>query len=124
MLYAPCVFSDEVDVRDINIDGKDFVAFDQQSALKLLQMRMDYPKLELKIDQLNSLVLLKDQEIVLLDRIQENHKKQISILVERNTALQKRIDTIDAWYNSRWLWTGIGIVIGTGVTIGIAYAVK
>lgn len=124
LFLSTSVFSAEIDVRDIKIDGADFVAFDHQSALKLLQMRMDYPKLELKIDRLNELVILKDQEISLLDKIQENHKKQIFILVEKNVSLQKKIDTVDAWYNSKWLWTGIGILIGTGVTIGVAYAVK
>ena len=112
------------DIRDIKIDGQEFVAFDTQSAMKLLRMRMDYPKLELEIDRLKELVALKDQEISLLTDIQSNNKEQINLLIERNTDLQKQILHKDAWWKSPWLWAAVGVAAGSAICISVGYAVK
>jgi len=114
----------DADIRPIEIDGKPFVAFDRESAQKLLQMRIDFPLQELKLQKLAELVTNYSQELVLSDRALSIANEQNTTLLESNSNLQDRINSLDSWWRSPWLWVCVGIVVGTATTIAVTYAVN
>ncbi len=113
-----------VDSRAITIDGKPFVAFDRESAQKLLQMRIDFPKLELTIQKQNELLHTKSSEISVLESSLTNLYTQKEILLTESINLHKRLVAAYAWYKSPYLWVCVGLVVGTSATILVMYATK
>jgi len=112
------------DVRVQIIDGKKFVCFTEADSLVLLQMRLDYPKLQLQLVKQDELIMIKDQEITALTVVQRNLNDQIKFYKEENAKLQKEVDSSMAWYRSPYLWFGVGAMVATGASIGIFYAAK
>jgi len=49
---------------------------------------------------------------------------QVELLTDSNVTLQEQINDMDSWWRNPYLWLGVGIVLGTGATVGIVYAVK
>jgi hypothetical protein len=105
-------------------DGRNWVCFDEPSAQKLLQLRIDLPKLKLKITKLNDLMSIQGQQIEGLQNLNRISEEKNIVLLDLNKDLQERIEDGDAWWKSPWLWAGIGAVLGTCATIGIVWAVK
>jgi len=114
----------ELDVRSIVIDGKDFVAFDVTHAQKLLDIRIKFPKLELKITKQTELLVIKELQIGKLIDITKNLTDQKSALTTENTRLQVERDKRNAWYRSPYLWFCVGMFVGAGTAVGISYATK
>ena len=123
VLYSfPCNSDSVSDIRAIMLDGKPFVAFDKVSAQKLLQMRIDFPKLQLTIKKQEDLLVVKSKEITTLEHILANLSEQKTILLDEHVRLQQQLTDVTAWYNNPYLWACVGIVFGTGTTILVVYA--
>jgi hypothetical protein len=100
------------------------VAFGQKEALNLLQLRIDFPKLELKIDELEKLVFIKDKEVMKLEDMNGNLSQQMIVISGQNDYLKEEIEGAYKWYRSPYLWTSVGIVLGFLATWAITEAVK
>lgn len=124
VVFTTPVYADGIDVRVIDIEGKPFVAFDREAAQELLQMRIDFPVMELKLDKLSALVTGLNQENRLLSENLDLSKAGNAVLVEENVDLKDTIRSLDSWWRNPWFWFGVGIVCGTGATIAIVYAVN
>ena len=124
VFFCGAAVAQEADVRAHNIDGKDYVCFTTQDAHALLQLRIDYPKLELKIKTLEELVNIKEEEKLALLRANTNLNEQIAFFTKENVRLQERLNSADAWYKSPYLWFCVGLVVGTGAAVATVYAVK
>jgi hypothetical protein len=114
----------EESVQIVDIDGFPHLCFTVESAKKLLDRYEKFPTLELKIKTLEELIGVKADHILALEKVHEIDHERIEALIATNTGLQKALEKGDAWYYSPWLWCTIGLLVGTGVTIGISYAVK
>lgn len=106
------------------IDGEECMCLRSPDAFDLLQMRLKYPKLQLKIEKLEEMIDLKNQEIGILDDIGANKEEQIQALVIENTRLHNKILEEDRWYNSAWFWATVGVIVGAGTAILIVYGVQ
>lgn len=116
--------AEEMRVFPQNIDNEEYVCFDDTSAWKLLQMRIDFPKLQLKLNKQTKLIELKTEEISVLLNMNDNLDEQVTLVTKQKVALEMKINRLDAWYKSWWFWLGVGVLVGTGTTIGVVYAVK
>ncbi len=125
-LFTPIVAlcGESVDARAITIDGKPFVAFDQESARKLLQMRLDFPKLEITVQKQKELLQVRSKELDVLHSVLANLTSQKSILLDETVNLHKQIALAYAWYKNPYLWACVGVVLGTGATILVMYATQ
>ena len=112
------------DVRVQVLDNKKFVCFTETDSLVLLQMRLDYPKLQLKLVKQDELIEIKNKEIETQTVMQNNLSDQINFYKVENCRLQQAIDTSSAWYRSPYLWFGVGAILAAGASIGIFYAAK
>jgi hypothetical protein len=123
-LISSLALSAEPDIRTTVIDNKPFVCLDIPSSQTLLQMRMDYPKLQLEVDSLKKLSGIRLLEINKLTGINTNLNQQKEVLTIQSVALQKELSKANAWYKSPWLWSAIGVAIGVGLTVGVTYLVR
>ena len=89
---------------------------DAPSAEELLgQCAEEYTKLGEAYQMCTELVYQGD---LFLKDLKENlykHREQIDLLEQQLVAEKEKSDRADAWYNSKSLWTVIGIVIGGGI---------
>jgi len=114
----------ETDSRSILLDGKPFVAFDLESAQRLLQMRIDFPKIQLKLVNLEDLVEVKDLEIATLLTANDTLLETKNFLKTTVIDLQGRLDDTATWYRSPYFWYAVGLATGVGITVAIVYAVN
>lgn len=106
------------------VDGKEYACFEPKDAQRLLQIYIDFPKLELKIKALEDLDLNLTSQTKKTDELQINLGKQVDILQKVNVELQEKITDMNSWWRSPWLWFAVGVVISTGTCLGIFWAVK
>ena len=107
----------EPDIRAIQLDGKDFVAFDPEYASMLLQMRMDYPKLELRITKLVKLLDIRGLLVKKSLEMNANMEEQLGIKDTILVGLQAQINDAYSFWRSPYLWFAVGVVLATGTTI-------
>jgi len=112
------------DIRSMSIDGVDFVAFDRESALFLLGLRVKYPKLELQLKNQDQLIKLRGVRISLLEKNLVNMNDQKVYLQDEINGLTAALDTQTAWYKSPYLWFSVGVVLGIGTTVLVVYGVS
>ena len=115
--YAEDIFKHEK-------DGKEFVCFSTEAAQELLQIKIDLPKLKLKIIRLGDLLDIQEQQIGSLQNMNGILDQKNVVLIDLNKDLQEKIENENAWWKSPYLWFGLGVLAGTAVTIGIVYAVR
>jgi len=124
MLLAFPVGASEIDARPIEIDGLPFVAFDRASAQRLLEMRLNMPILQLKLDKLSELITgLNHENDLLSDNLDLANAKN-AVMLEENVELKDVINSLDSWWRNPWLWFGVGLVVGTATTVIVVYLVK
>ena len=124
LVPSVCIADAELDVRVQNIEGAKFVCFRDKDAQKLLQLRLNYPKLEQKIELLEEQVDLKQQQIEKYVQGAELLDSKVTLLTERNVELQKKLNDLDSWWRNPYLWFGVGCVIGTTAIISIMYLTR
>lgn len=107
-----------------DIDGQKFICFDKQWAQELLQLRVDFPKLQEQIKGLEALVNNKDLQIQKYDELVTNYETQITGLSEEVRLLNTKIQDDNAWWRSRWFVFGLGVVGGIASSIGLVYLIK
>lgn len=123
LIFPTVTYANDV-FKHINDEGEEFVCFTTEAAQKLLQIKIDLPKLKLKIIRLNDLLEIQEQQIGSLQNMNGILDQKNVVLLDLNKDLQERIEDDTSFWKSPWLWTGVGIVLGTVGTIGIVYAVK
>lgn len=101
-----------------------YVLIDEELGNTLFERYDKYPELELKIDKLAELVMLYSDQLTINTEITTNLNEQNNLLMEENAGLKKILDEGDPWYLNPILWCVIGVVCGTGITIGIMKIVK
>lgn len=106
------------------IDEKEFVCFEVPDAQRLLQIYINFPKLELKIGVLEKLDVNLTAQIQKTTELQDNMVKQAELFQGMTVELQKKLDSMDAWYRSPYLWFAVGVVVSSGVSLGVYYLVK
>ncbi len=114
----------KMDVRIIEIDGEFRIAFTRVDAKALLQMRLDLPKVELKVEALTKLLTNTNLQATESERLAKNALEQKDIMGKENIALNEMISSFNDWYRNPWFLVCIGLVGGTGITIGIVFAVR
>jgi hypothetical protein len=105
------------DIRVLQADGKEFVAFEPKYAQMLLQMRLDYPKLELKIEKLVTLLNIRGKLVEKALEMNANLEDQLKVKDDVLIGLQEKINNADSFWRSPYLWFAVGIVLATGTTI-------
>ena len=130
LVYLICFFSvfpvyaNDIDVRKVEINNQEYIAFTPPDAQYLLQLRINFPVYKEKIKVLEELTLNQSSQIKVLSDMTVNLNTQLDIMKDQNAFLQEELDKTDVWYKSPWLWGAIGIVLGCLATIGIAEAVN
>jgi len=115
-------YATDEQIMKYTYEGHEYVCLEPSTAQRLLQIYIDFPKLELKInllEGLNSNLLIQMSKE---DDLQKNLQEQIKIMQDLNVNLQKTIDNQSAWYKSPWLWFSVGVIVTAGLTIGILSA--
>lgn len=106
------------------IDGAEYICFDREWSKNLLQLRIDVPKLELKIKTLESLIENKDKQMIEYDKLISNDKEQIKVLNTELVLLNEQIIADKAWYKNRWFIFGLGIAGGIALSVGLIYGIN
>ena len=118
LLLVPLSAFSEDDIRAHVIDSKKFVCFDEPSALKVLNLRLQFPKLERKITLLEEKLGIKNNEIALLQKNTLILQEKLGIIVTETIILQESLEQSHAWYRSPWVWFGVGLVTGGAIALG------
>jgi hypothetical protein len=113
--WNPCVH---------DIDGNKFVCWNEKEAQDLLRIVVEFPKLQDQLKIMNDMNLNLQLQISEEKEMNDNLKQQILQYENINVKLQAKLNASNHWYNSKVLWTAVGLVLGVGVTIGISFAVK
>lgn len=81
-------------------------------------------KLELKDEYLKLLKL----EIKIVDEINAKMRKNVDIVnnlrVKEVERCQDKLESSEAWYRSPALWLGVGMVLGGGMAVGMAFGLQ
>lgn len=118
-VLQPLAFAEEVDdIRAFTIEGKKFVCFDEPSALKVLRLRLEFPKLQSKLLLLQEKIDIKNAEVETLNRTGLILQSKLGIVVNENVSLYQKLEKANAWYKSPWLWFGVGILVGGAIAVG------
>jgi hypothetical protein len=116
------------DIREVKVDGEDWVAFAPKPAQMLLELNIKFPLLERQLANMTELKLNKDKEIRILTGMNDNLKQQKVSLIDENKGLRIQLDEKNEfWYKlwrSPYLWFCVGLVVGGATTVVIVYAVK
>jgi uncharacterized protein involved in exopolysaccharide biosynthesis len=107
-----------------DIEGTKFVCFDKQWAQELLQLRVDFPKIQKQVVVLKELVASQDKQLVAYAGLSKNYDMQIVELSEEVRLLNTKIQDDNVWWRNRLLILGVGVVGGISVAIGIVYLIK
>jgi len=124
LLMSLPAFARSPDVRVQIIDGKSYVCFGRLEARDLLQMRINLPKLQLKLKKLNELLDISDQKSKLFLDMQKNLIDRNEVYTKQIASLQDQLDQAHSFWRSPILWFVIGAVVGTTATIAVVEAVK
>lgn len=111
-------------VKVVELQGIKHVCLTQEDAHKLLQIQLNYPKLELQLKKYKELVSIQEKEVSSLGNIHNNLNQQIMVLKTRNVYLQDQINSSNSWWKSAWFLVGVGFVLGIGSTIAISYSIR
>jgi len=121
MLLSMSVYAVD-DIRAHDIDGKKFVCFEEPAALKVLKLRLEYPKLIKKSALLEEKLGIKIKEVEILESNIEVLETKVGIVVEGNVALAEKLEEKNAWWRNPTLWFGVGIITGAALAIGAVAA--
>lgn len=124
LLLSSLGYAQEVDSRVTEIDGKTFVCFDEEFSRNLLQIRINYPKLTLKIEKLEELISVKEQQLTKYATAEVQLQEQIKFLSKENANLNLQISQNGAWYKSPYLWFSFGLLVATATTITVYETVR
>jgi hypothetical protein len=128
LVFAIILFSmgayGEDDIRVQIIDGKNFVCFDEVSSRDLFQLRLEYPKLKIKIDLQEEKLSTKQNMILALEDANDSLNQQNNILLTKVGELEGKLESEESWTRSPYLWVTIGVLAGAALSVGIMYAVK
>lgn len=113
-----------LDENLIEWEGIKYILMDADTATIFFERFDKYPKLELKIEKLSELVTLYSKQLTLNTEINTNLQEQNNLVIKENVGLKKILAEGDPWYEHPVLWAVIGLVCGTGITIGIMKIVK
>tara|TARA_B100000131_G_C18012629_1_gene571163 strand:- start:346 stop:771 length:426 start_codon:yes stop_codon:yes gene_type:complete len=83
-------------------------------------LKVDVPKLELKILKMEELHALRVNSLNLILKAETDRATRIEGLLERSLEVKGG----PTWYEHPVFWAVVGVVIGAGATIGIAYAIN
>ena len=100
------------------ISGDTYVCFVPDSAKCFLQMKINYPKLELNIDKLEELSSVYKKQIEKVVDINENMLAQNELFSKEIEGLKTKLDRRDSFWSSPQLWFWVGVVVGGGVVYG------
>ncbi len=114
----------DLNIRKEILDGKEYGCFGKKETRSLLQLRMDFPKLQNTVKGLRKLINIKDGKIDILGQMNSNLKEQKDFLTQEIVGLRTKLDERDAWYKDPLLWWCIGVVVGTGTTVLVVYLVN
>lgn len=120
-LFPANVFAGDIDVRKQIIEGKEYACFGEKDANKLMDLRMNFPKVKSWAAGLNKLVIIRAQEINTLNVLNVNLQSQIKKLTDVNKRLQKQITTADAWWKSPYFWFVVGLGVGGASVIIVVH---
>lgn len=105
------------------IDGKKFVCFNEMEAQQVLRIVVEFPKLQDQLKLLNDMNLNLKLQVDEQNEMNDNLKKQIVNYEKENVALQAKAAEGSRWYNSKILWLSIGLVVGSGIAVGVAASI-
>lgn len=101
----------------MQLNGSHGLWFSDQDATRILSVWREAESLRLRIPVLEAMIDNRNARIVIAERSLELADNQIRLLTETNETLTSI--SAPRWYESPWLWLSIGLILGTGITIGI-----
>jgi hypothetical protein len=107
-----------------DIDGQKYVCFDKQWSQELLQLRIDFPKLQALTEELKLSIKNKDEQLQGYTALTHNYDQQIVEFTEEIRLLNTQIINDNAWWKNRWFIFGTGLVGGIAASMGIFYLIK
>jgi hypothetical protein len=81
-------------------------------------LKVDLPKLKLDLSFNQRLMTQEKAHFSALLELERNRNEQLSQQVN----LLLKTDRSPKWYNSPYLWAGVGLLVGAGMAIGMAHA--
>lgn len=127
LIACPVIAQDQqdlMDVRVVSIGNDKWLAFTMDDAKKLLQMRLDFPKITLALEKFSESIRIKERIIINQSSVIKNKDKQLGILHKDNERLREEIAAEAKWYKDPWFWFAVGVFIGVGSATAIAVSAK
>jgi len=110
---------DPPDIRVINQNGNPFVCFVPSDAQKLLELRLNFPLLQLKSEKLEQSNLIRDAEIQKLEGNLEDLSNQLLEQKKTTEQLEAEIAKPIPWYKHPAFWAFTGMVMGVTLYISL-----
>jgi len=105
------------------INNKKYVCLEPLFAKDLLQIRINFPKLEEKIKDLEALIIILDEEVKQYDQLQFTLTKKAEYLLQQTVSLNKKLEAANSWWRSPYLWGVAGVFLGVGGSLLGAYLI-
>jgi hypothetical protein len=106
----------EVDAQVGIINNKKYVCLEPLFAKDLLQIRINFPKLEEKIKDLEALIIILDEQVKQYDQLQVTLTKKAEILQQQTILLNKKLESANSWWRNPYLWGTAGLFLGVGAS--------
>jgi hypothetical protein len=106
-----------IQAKVINQNGIDYVCLVPNDAQKLLQLRLDFPIIEKKLQQYEELIALDEAENTRLMNAVTDLSVQLTAQSQVNEILQQTLSAPVPWYKRPSFWAVAGIFIGVGTTV-------
>jgi hypothetical protein len=106
-----------IEATVINQNGIDYVCIVPNDAQKLLQLRLDFPIIEKKLQQYEELIALDEAENTRLANAMTDLSIQLTAETQINEILQQVLAAPVPWYKRPSFWAVAGIFIGMGTAV-------
>ena len=106
------------------LDGCEYLCLSPVMAKDMFSVYNSYPDLRLRLGKSIELLEVRADTIQVMANIHINLGDQKIVLQEEVVGLRKELTNVNKWYKSPYLWTCVGIVLGTSLAVGLTYAVN
>ena len=132
-LMSPQALAEEPESVELEHEGVAGYWFPDDAATRMLKdlrgiplLRKEMGLYELKIARQQEFVVLLRQDIEVTEQIsvkwQKAFQDQVVVTEAQAEYYEKQLAETKKWYRSPILWTGVGLVVGAGLSVGISYA--
>jgi len=110
--------------RLLEVDKVKGMWFPMDKARELLKGAEELPGVRLQLQLIEQRLTLEKNRTGLLEKNVQTNAQIADIWKQTAQAQAAALATKNPWWKNPYLWLGVGFVVGTGATIGIAAAVR